>query len=411
MEDTQLYRTLEAAAMVGITSEEPKNVRYLFMRIVKAMSLSPTYEKTREGKGGKPEKFWTAEQIDAIKEYYNAHRKNSSNVENNPTPNNEVDSVPDSPVTIEPVAISGETNNDDSEPSNEETAANGDTNSEVNSAIPAPISDVPAVQSPPFIEDIAVPLEGKSLQELANEGRLCFERGDDHIKQGLMYYVEGGRRLIEAKRRLPHGQWQAWLKEHFSFSQDTATNRMKLAERFAESKSDTFRNLGVATAVALLKLPTGKEEDFAREQAETGKPFETQSAREVQKNVRQWKQKHATEIGGKYINVTGAEKNNQIVEDLNHAVTPPVLDSNLETINAKDTRTIEPATADDDCSSLLECSIIKPEQFTAIRELINQTDDRQTIKEIRDSLLKLAREISEIVTLTEAKIGELSKHE
>lgn len=85
MEDTQLYRTLEAAAMVGITSEEPKNVRYLFMRIVKAMSLSPTYEKTREGKGGKPEKFWTAEQIDAIKEYYNAHRKNSSLSSEEPT--------------------------------------------------------------------------------------------------------------------------------------------------------------------------------------------------------------------------------------------------------------------------------------------------------------------------------------
>lgn len=187
------------------------------------------------------------------------------------------------------------------------------------SEAPAPMCNLPAVQSPPFIENLAVPLEGKSLQELADEGRLCFERADDHIKQGLMYYVEGGRRLIEAKRRLPHGQWQPWLKEHFSFSQDTATNRMKLAERFAESKSETFRNLKPSTAIKLLALPSGDETAFIEAQTAAGKPIETQSAREVQSAVKQWKQ--AKEVGGEYINVTGTEKNNQIVEELNHAAT------------------------------------------------------------------------------------------
>ncbi|MBQ3444328.1 MAG: DUF3102 domain-containing protein [Selenomonadaceae bacterium] len=182
-----------------------------------------------------------------------------------------------------------------------------------------PMCNVPAVQSPPFIEDMAGTLEGKSLQELADEGRLCFERGDDYIKQGLMYYVEGGRRLIEAKRRLPHGQWQPWLKEHFSFSQDTATNRMKLAERFAESKSETFRNLKPSTAIKLLALPEGTEEEFIKAQATAGKPIENQSAREVQSAVKEFKQ--AKEIGGEYINVTGKPENNSVVEELNHAAT------------------------------------------------------------------------------------------
>ena len=68
MEEQKLYRTLEAAALAGITSEEPKNTRYRFMEIAKRLSLSPICEKTREGKGGKPEKYWNMEQIAAIKE-------------------------------------------------------------------------------------------------------------------------------------------------------------------------------------------------------------------------------------------------------------------------------------------------------------------------------------------------------
>ena len=154
----------------------------------------------------------------------------------------------------------------------------------------APASNV-TIEMPPFIEDMKGPLEEKTLQELANEGRLCFERGDDCLKQGAMYYVEGGRRLIEAKRRLKHGQWQKWLSENFPFSQDTAENRMKLAERIGDTaESETFRNLRLATLIKLLALPAGDETAFVEAQSEAGKPIEDLSAREVQKAVAQWNQ-------------------------------------------------------------------------------------------------------------------------
>ena len=154
----------------------------------------------------------------------------------------------------------------------------------------APMSNV-AIETPPFFEDVVTPLAGKSLQELAKEGRMCFERGNAYLKQGVMYYIEGGRRLAEAKRRLKHGQWQPWLKENFQFSQDTASNCMKLAERFGDSgdsNSELIRNLGYTRMVKLLALRKGDEKNFVAAQKAAGKPIESQSAREIQKAVKEW---------------------------------------------------------------------------------------------------------------------------
>lgn len=263
---------------------------------------------------------------------------------------------------------------------------------------PAPVIDTEKL--------IAEPLEQKSLEELAKEANLYATRGDDCLKQGLTFYFAAGRRLNEAKSRLEHGQWQNWLAENFSASADTASNYMKLARRFGESKSETFRNLGLATAIKLLALPEGSEEDFAREQAETGKPLETQSAREVQKNVREWKQKQAEEE--KSSDTIPAEVISAPMNDNNSEI-----DSNIVKNSCQSS--VEETTADDGQSVLQKSAeqkpnaIIAPEQITAVRELINQTADLKTIKAIRDSLLELAREIGEVVLLTEAKIEELSK--
>lgn len=396
MEDTKLYRTLEAAAMVGITSKEPKNVRYLFMRIVQKLSLSPADEKTREG-GGKPEKFWNAEQIAAIKEYYNAHRRNSSTSEDELTKNNEVDSVPNSPATIEPVATNDETNNDDNPKlsSEEPTANKNDDN-----FIVSPIS------------------ETITLDERANRIRKL----QADVQRGI---IEIGQELIAAKAAVGHGNWSAWLEKEFSWTQRTANNFMRVAERFG--KLENVFQFQPSTLQAMLQLPAGDEQEFIEAQTAAGKPIETQSARAVQSAVKQWK--NTKEVGrGEYINVTGAEKNNPIVEELNHTTTPTELDSkatnnptvpvsdfdsNPKPVDDQDTRTIEPDTAanDDKRSVLQKYTIITPEQITAIRDLINQTDDLQTIKAIHDSLLELGREIGEVVLLTEAKIGEFFKDE
>lgn len=44
----------------------------------------------------------------------------------------------------------------------------------------------------------------------------------------LLYGVEVGRRLNEAKELLPHGQWLPWLEKETEFSPATASRFMKL---------------------------------------------------------------------------------------------------------------------------------------------------------------------------------------
>lgn len=88
----------------------------------------------------------------------------------------------------------------------------------------------------------------------------------------LMYAVEIGRRLTEAKEVLPHGEWGEWLKNEVEFSQRSANNFMKLFQEYGSEQlsffsfnvnSQTFANLSYSKALALLAVPEDEREAFA----------------------------------------------------------------------------------------------------------------------------------------------------
>ena len=90
----------------------------------------------------------------------------------------------------------------------------------------------------------------------------------------LLYAVEIGRRLDEAKRALPYGKWGEWLKNEVEFSQSTANNFMRLFEEYGASQisifgasvdSQTFANLPYSKALQLLAVPKDEREAFAEE--------------------------------------------------------------------------------------------------------------------------------------------------
>lgn len=64
---TKLYRTQDAATLAGIQSPQLRNARKRFMQLAKRLNLSPADERRRERGGGSPEKFWTFEQVQAVK--------------------------------------------------------------------------------------------------------------------------------------------------------------------------------------------------------------------------------------------------------------------------------------------------------------------------------------------------------
>ena len=115
----------------------------------------------------------------------------------------------------------------------------------------------------------------------------------DRIRQLIVDVQKGviaiGFELIAAKKQVGHGNWAEWLQNEFEWDIRTAQNYMRVAERFGNAK--TFSHLGKSKLIKLLALPEGDENAFIEAQANAGKPIESQSARDVQKAVKQWNQR------------------------------------------------------------------------------------------------------------------------
>ncbi len=82
-------------------------------------------------------------------------------------------------------------------------------------------------------------------------------------QQAGMSILEIGRRLIEAKAQLEHGEWLVWLAEKVEFSEATAQRFMRLAREYPNPSPVT--DLGASKALALLALPASEREEFVSE--------------------------------------------------------------------------------------------------------------------------------------------------
>lgn len=101
--------------------------------------------------------------------------------------------------------------------------------------------------------------------------------------------IEIGRKLVEAKELVPHGEWGNWLEEAVDYSKSTANNLMKIFEEYGSAqitllddnlKSQAFGNLSYSQAVLLLGLSSKDREKFVEE----NKVYEM-STRELKKAI------------------------------------------------------------------------------------------------------------------------------
>lgn len=123
----------------------------------------------------------------------------------------------------------------------------------------------------------------------------------------LSYSVEIGRRLVEAKSMVGHGEWGSYLRDELGFSQSTANNHMRLFEAYgaeqmtldgAAVKSQALANLSYTQALALLALPSEEREAFVE-----GHDMESLSTRELHAEIaRLRKEKEEAEADAREIN-------------------------------------------------------------------------------------------------------------
>ena len=113
-------------------------------------------------------------------------------------------------------------------------------------------------------------------------------------QQALIYAVEIGRRLTEAKSLVPHGGWADWLENKVEFKQRTANNFMKIYEEYGNgqlnlfsdnSNSQPVANLNYTQLVMLLALPKDERDSFVEEN-----DVENMTKRELEKAVKERKE-------------------------------------------------------------------------------------------------------------------------
>lgn len=102
-------------------------------------------------------------------------------------------------------------------------------------------------------------------------------------EQTAQNIIEIGRRLIEAKENLQHGEFTEWLKQKVDISHRTANNFMKVATTFSNSQS--LANLG-STKLFLL---AGLDEDDRQEVMQESN-VEDMTTRELEQVVKEKKE-------------------------------------------------------------------------------------------------------------------------
>ena len=129
-----------------------------------------------------------------------------------------------------------------------------------------------------------VDLEIVTLEERANRIR-------QHLHDACASIINIGFELQSAKKEIGHGGWTDWLQKEFKWTQQTAENYMRIAERFGNGKIKNVFDFKPSTLIKMLALPEGDEQAFIDAQSQSGNPVEKQSARQVQKSVKEWNQK------------------------------------------------------------------------------------------------------------------------
>ena len=94
-----------------------------------------------------------------------------------------------------------------------------------------------------------------------------------------------GKRLMEAKALVDHGEWGDYLKNEVSYSQSAANNFMRLYRELGENpNSQALGNLSPTQALSLIALPEGEREEFVQ-----NNDVSSMSTRELDKAVKEKK--------------------------------------------------------------------------------------------------------------------------
>lgn len=197
---------------------------------------------------------------------------------------------------------------------------------------------------------------------------------DQLKKQTTQNIIEIGKRLIEAKNRVPHGEWENWLSTKAGLTKVTASRFMRVADEFPNVSTST--HLTVSKAFELLTLSPNERQDFIEKNN-----VEDISTRELREQVKKYK-----------------EQNARLLEDLDEALREN--DGEPKVIEKEVVKEVIKEVIPDDYLKLKEIELLKTKTDIRNRELENQLNQKD--KQITE--LKLAKaEVVEKLPSTKQK--------
>ena len=130
-----------------------------------------------------------------------------------------------------------------------------------------------------------IAIKNKSTEQLAAEANTFYHQAESLAGMSAAMLAEAGRRLIETKRRIPHGEFTDWCEKNLEFSYRKAARMMQLAEKMEDenslfSKMPTLAPIGISRVWELLAAP----EEVAAEVVETT-DVESLTVRELKEEI------------------------------------------------------------------------------------------------------------------------------
>lgn len=121
-----------------------------------------------------------------------------------------------------------------------------------------------------MIASNAIDAASVALSELAERINAEHKAAEAAARSALGHALAAGKLLMEAKAAVNHGEWSAWLADHFEGSERTARAYMRLAKhwRTINAKRQSTADLSIHDALQLLAEPKITERTLRRKVAE-----------------------------------------------------------------------------------------------------------------------------------------------
>lgn len=103
----------------------------------------------------------------------------------------------------------------------------------------------------------------RSLADLGARINEAHHLAIQHAGKAIEHAIACGQMLLEAKAKLPHGQWLPWLRQNVCFGERSAQGYMRVAQRLPRQIRNGVADMSVRGVLKELAVPRRQWRDAA----------------------------------------------------------------------------------------------------------------------------------------------------